>query len=174
MKSESEVKQKLVQLLGRNLEKEFQKKLGRKPSNCVHNHVHSSLVNRENRIEVEHTGLCMLNCEDPSSWEGRICETAADARFCPYFTPKNDKQKVYEEFMSKVKDLDSLQHEHRDILMLKWVLDDPSLSIKLSLWDRIKLFFRKDKIEKMQEPAASGNKEVESISEKLFDNRNDY
>lgn len=170
MRSESEIKNKYSQLLGRNLEKLFQKKLGKKPHNCAHNEVHSSLVNKDNRIQVEHTGLCMLNKDDPSSWEGKICETTADARFCPYFSPKHTKQEVYDEFMLKTSNNEVLQQEFRDLYILKWALGEEVETPKVSIIDRLKLWVRQyirdnyfTKFRRTDE-----NNEIDIISKSLF------
>lgn len=175
MREESEIRQKYTQLLGRNLEKAFQKKLSRKPHNCQHNHVHSSLTNKNNRIEVEHTGLCMLHSEDPSSWEGRICETAADARFCPYFTARYQKQDVYDEFMAKISDPEVIQHEFRDLHILKWTLGDSPIAPKLSLLDRIKFWLTNytwvnEKADKFE---LAPQEELDALTQKLFQNKDD-
>ena len=170
MRNEEEIRSKLNQLLGRNLEKSFQKKLGKKPHNCVHNHVQSSLVNKNNKIEVEHTGICMLNSENPDAWEGRICETVADARFCPYFTARYDKQKVYEEFMSKVSDVDSLQHEFRDLFILQWVLGEVDYKLEFTLLQKVKFWFLGLwlKIAEWVKLRRSSKDEVTDLTEKLF------
>jgi len=170
MRSEDEIKQKYKQLLGRNLEKTLQKKLGRKPHNCTHNHVQSTLVNKDNRIEVEHTGLCMLNGDNPSLWEGRICETSADARFCPYFTQKNSKQDVYNEFMEKIKDPEVLQHEYRDLYTLHWVLGEEIPESKLSLLDKIKFWINNHNIANLRFGTSKAEtvEEIEDLSRKLF------
>ena len=175
MREESELRQKYNQLLGRNLEKAFQKKLARKPHNCSHNYVHSSLTNKNNRIEVEHTGLCMLNADDPSSWEGNICETAADARFCPYFTARHQKQDVYDEFMAKISDPDILQHEFRDLHILRWALGEEQASPKLSFIDKIKFWITNytwvnDKAEKFE---FTSQEELDVLSKKLFQSNDD-
>ena len=168
MRKEEEIRQKYKQLLGRNLEKTLQKKLSRKPHNCVHNHVQSSLVNKDNRIEVEHTGLCMLNSDNPSTWEGRICETSADARFCPYFTQKHNKQKVYEEFMESIKDPEILQHEHRDLYILQWVIGEELT--ELSLLDKIKFWIKNYSFanNKFGSSTTSSGDDLDDLSKKLF------
>lgn len=170
MKSESEIRQKYTQLVGRNLEKVFQKRLGRKPHNCEHNYVQSSLVNKGNKIEVEHTGLCMFNSNDPSAWEGKICETAADARFCPYFNPRETKQQVYEDFMSKLSDSETLQREYRDLHILQWVLEEQSIAPKLSLLSRLKIWLFKyfNKAETFEDNEPISDREVDDLSKKLF------
>lgn len=170
MKSESEIRQKYTQLVGRNLEKVFQKRLGRKPHNCEHNYVQSSLTNKGNRIEVEHTGLCMFNSNDPASWEGKICETAADARFCPYFNPRETKQQVYEDFMGKLADPETLQREYRDLHILQWVLEEQNSPPRLSLWGKLKLWTARhfDKSEYTEELDTISTREVDDLSKKLF------
>jgi hypothetical protein len=175
MRSEDDIRQKYKQLLGRNLEKALQRKLGRKPHNCVHNHVQSTLVNKENKIEVEHTGLCMLNKENPALWEGRICETSADARFCPYFTQKHSKQVVYEEFMDRVRDPEVLQHEYRDLYTLHWVLGDEVPDSKLSLVDRIKFWLSNHNLANLRFGLvkAESPEEIDSLAKKLFHENED-
>jgi len=170
MKSEDEVRQKYAQLLGRNLEKNFQKRLGRKPHNCVHNHVQSSLANINNKIEVQHTGLCMLNSDQPDAWEGRICETSADARFCPFFTAKETKQEVYDDFMSKVTDPEFIQHELRDLYILQWVLGEQEVPPKLSLIDRIKFWVKNytEANRRVEDLDFQSSRQVEELSDKLF------
>lgn len=170
MRSEDDIRQKYKQLLGRNLEKALQKKLGRRPHNCVHNHVQSTLVNKENRIEVEHTGLCMLNSDNPSLWEGRICETAADARFCPYFNQKHKKQEVYQEFMDRVKDPDVLQHEYRDLYTLHWVLGDAIPESNLNLVDKIKFWISNYSLANLRfgSSKVENQQDIEELTSKLF------
>jgi len=170
MRDESEVKQKYHQLLGRNLEKAFQKKLGKKPHNCLHNHVHSYLNNKDNMIVVDHVGLCMLNSEDPSSWEGNICETVADARFCQYFSPRYNKQDIYVEFMEKISDPEVLQHEFRDMYMLRWVLGEEANLPKLSFLDKIKFWISNQEWANFRFGKSSLDNEenVEELTKKLF------
>lgn len=172
MRSSSEVRHKYNQLVGRHLERIFQKNLSQKPSNCVYNHIQEDLVPNRNRLEIETTGFCMYNSEDPVKWEGKICETLADARGCPYFTPKRTKQDLYNEYMGVLMNPEVLQHEYRDLYILQWVMDNPRYSTP-SLLQRIKnwvILHRGHNQERdlPTKPSQMGKDSIEDLSNKLF------
>jgi len=177
MKSEIEIKHKYDQLVGRHLEKLFQKHLSSKPWNCTHNYMQSGTTVVDGKVKVETTGLCMYNSNDPRKWEGKICETVADSYKCPYFNPVKEKQQIYDEYMKVLNDPDLLQHEYRDLYILQWVLGPET--IKIGIIQKIKNFFIKSKSYKDTKNIQlsgknNGNKNgssemsVEDISKVLF------
>lgn len=142
----------------------------RLPVMCVHNHRQPLDVRKKIEDEVNETfnritsgvrlpvlqtiGLCMLNSESSTEWEGNICEDPIDAQRCPYFEAKFDKVKIWEEFREQISDPDWLRVNLPEVYGLIWCLEmeRPELPWWSRIWHRF-LKINVEPIRSVEDPA---------------------
>lgn len=140
MKSESEIRNRLNQLLADELNRRIALASERLPERCTHNHRQSldsrkqvegetnEAYNRTTRgpsLPVLQTiGLCMLGSEDPTTWPGTICEEPVDAKRCPTFQARQGKTELLQEFRGQLRDATWLKEHGTEIHLLLWLLGE--------------------------------------------------
>ena len=171
MRTENEVADRIRFLLGEELSKRVAVASKRLPRHCKHNYLHSLDVRKRtegdfneayNRIELagkQTIGLCMLGQEDPSKWDGTICEDPIDAQRCPVYDPIVTKDTLEEEFLSQIKDLEWVQGNLPEVYGLLWALGSGKTP-DLPWWKRV--WFRMISIR--PDPLVSTKAEHEDIS----------
>lgn len=134
MKSETEISERVRDLLVAELRRRVQESTRKLPVRCKHNHRHPLDARRTVDGEPNSTynqitdskrtiGLCMYGAEDPTEWPGNICEDEIDAMRCPYFDPVKTEEEIVDEFQQSIKDPEWLQENLPGIYELRWVLD---------------------------------------------------
>lgn len=155
MKTESEVRDRVTELLGEELVRRAQEAEERLPRRCTHNHqqpldtrkhvegdmnpyyngVSRGVDDEGNPLPVVQTiGLCMLN--EPEK-HLTICEDPIDAKRCPFFTPAQGKEELYRTFVEQLQDPTWVRENLSEVHALLWVLDaaqTPSISFWKRLW----------------------------------------
>lgn len=120
MKSESEVRQKLKQVIYRHLKKRLRSNFKRTPNRCLHN----------TSVELEPgqtVGICVFH--QSTGPRGVPCDSRMggfeQAQKCPLFEPLQTKQEVKEVFRALVESEERgpLAAEYPDVAALMWVLD---------------------------------------------------
>jgi hypothetical protein len=151
MKSDDQIRCRIRELLAEELDRRVREATHRHPRLCVHNHrqplderkeVYGE-VNGYNRISngngeavTQTIGLCMLGASSPEEWKGAICEDDLDAQRCPYFTPIETKDDIWDEFQRNVNDGPWLAAHLPAVSELSWALD-PGLMPQLPWWKRL-------------------------------------
>lgn len=170
MKNDEEIRSRIVELLGEELERRVDEATQRLPHRCEHNHrqaldtrKHIGGVPNEgyNVIRTpEHThlpviqtmGLCMLGSENPDEWPGTICDEPIDAKRCPLFSPTDTRQSIYNTFVQDVQDVTWLQTEWPELHSLLWVAGLLGNTPRLPWWKRLWFFFRPMPLEPVHPP----------------------
>lgn len=164
MRNKADVESRIQYLLVQELNVRVQIAGRRLPHLCVHNHrqpldvrktvegEHNEEYNRITRgpsLPVVSTiGLCMLGAENPSEWPGNICEDPIDAQRCPYFTPKIDKQTLWNGFAEQIRNAEWLQEHMPEVYGLLWSLNVAALP-SLPWWKRVWYWILRIPIEPM-------------------------
>lgn len=122
MKTEGQVKHKLVQVRFRHLKREIRGGLSRRPQNCVHNGTVSTPSGP--------LGVCLLGAGSPASWEGTPCDErhGGDARAakCSFFASSQTKDALRDGFDGFLDgaSLPEIAERYPDMAALMWVLDE--------------------------------------------------
>jgi hypothetical protein len=120
MKSEGQIKHKLAQVRFRHLKRELRNGLSKRSENCQYNGV----VDLPGHPEV---GICLYKAEDPSQWNGGVCDSEMDDRpaKCPFFKSANTKDSLKESFDTFLDTADRARIAERypDMAALLWVMD---------------------------------------------------
>lgn len=118
MKTESEVRSKLRQILFRHRKKEMITALRVIPSNCIHN-VKMDSPNCQ-------IGVCGFG-RDTENWNQKICDEKFGgdnvASLCPYFQTQ-DPDEIKKSFKEAMITPGHIAYRYPDVRALKWVLDD--------------------------------------------------
>jgi hypothetical protein len=138
LRDESEITDRVQQLLAKEMQRRLSDAAERLPVRCVHNYRHSLDQRKQvegqpnenyNRITdhrslpvLQTIGLCMLGSEDVTEWPGTICEEPLDAKRCPYFTPKQNPEVLYRAFLDQLKNGDWIRDNLPAAHALLWVL----------------------------------------------------
>lgn len=143
MRTEDDIKKRLERLRRRYEHKYVEARIGRVPTNCVHNHLHSenklpySVSDLEDELELaprrnrtllvlddkpRTVRLCMLGSEDPSTWSMDVCDRAETAEACPHFRLKVPEQDVRDVFAEHMADDGYVATTYPDMAALQWVL----------------------------------------------------
>lgn len=145
MRTETEVQDRIRYLLTLEVDRRVLEATARLPHLCRHNHRHPLDVRKEiagdrneqyNRVvgtSLPTIGLCMLGAEDPMSWPGLICEDPIDAKRCPYFTPKVNKEALEKQFELEILDLAWVSENLPEVYGLLWSLGSQAMP-KLPWW----------------------------------------
>ena len=155
MKNNDEIQSRIHTLLLAELDRRVAEASQRLPNRCQNNHRQALDSRKEvageandgyNRADRRHLpvvqtiGLCMLGADDPTEWQGDICDEPADAQRCPHFTPTRTKDDVLEEFRREVEDEGWLTANLPAVAALLWVVDEAAPNYHLPWWKR--LWFR--------------------------------
>lgn len=140
MKTPREIKRKIKDLRYRYLQKKYKKLLSQRPENCK--------FNFRQPIKGENTtiGLCIpdIGSEiNEQEWQGDICDSSEDAKNCERYACKYSKKKITKEFNRETEDIEICREKYRDILMLKWALEEHK-----TLFQRFIGLFRREQEEK--------------------------
>lgn len=162
MKTNAEVQDRVRSLLIQELDRRVAEAHLRLPHRCIHNH-QQELDPRKNdlgetnpsynRIDrrylpvVSKMGLCMLGAENPEDWPGNICEDPIDAQRCPYFTPTESKEQIYETFQNDLRDPEWVSAHLPEVYGLLWVLGEELANYHVPWWKRILYAFLRIRLE---------------------------
>lgn len=149
MRSKAEIRDRIQELLSKELDARIAMAHRRLPSMCEHNHRQALDVRKRvedepnelyNRLErgprlpiAPTIGLCMLGSESPEDWPGNICEDPIDAQRCPWFSVRVNKETLIAEFQRQVADSAWLQEHMPEVYALSWVLNSQE---RLPWWKR--------------------------------------
>ena len=150
IRSELEVQDRIRHLLTVELDRCVAKATARLPHQCIHNHRQPLDVRKVvegeanpdyNRVErpghLPVIGLCMLGAEDPTQWNGTICEDPIDAQRCPYYTDPTSTHEVVEAtFHAQLQDLRWVEANLPEVYGLLWALGSETMP-KLPWWKAI-------------------------------------
>lgn len=152
MRSEIDVQDRIRYLLTQEINRRIKDARARLPHKCKLNARHPLDVRKTvdgernphyNQVAAgKHLpviGLCMLGAEDPTKWQGNICEDPIDAQQCPYFDPIDTKETVQTDFHLQIRDLEWVQANLPEVAGLLWALGSEALP-KLPWWKE--LWFR--------------------------------
>lgn len=163
MKNVEAIQARVRFLLVEELNARVQLASRRLPHLCVHNYRHAMDVRKKvndeanenyNRISLpvaQSIGLCMLGSDSPDDWQGTICEDPIDAQRCPYFNPRIDKKRLWDEFEHQLRDPEWLRTNMPEVYGLLWALDmqaPPPIPWWKQLWYKM----LRIKIEPLQPP----------------------
>lgn len=132
MKDKEAIERKLEEVQYQYFTREYGDKLSCRPKNCVHNYRHEE--------DGEEVGLCMLGAENYEEWPGNVCDEKETAQKCPFFELKHDQDSLKREFAEKMDDKSLLAREYKDIVALKWVLEDDE-DLEFGLMRKVYLFY---------------------------------
>lgn len=162
MKSKEAISKRLNRLRLRYAKQYIKQSQERCHTNCVFNHeqaplnklqykktpetFESSLSPRRNvtlLVLQEHDSVhfCTYGSEDPSTWNGLICDDDSISRSCKVFRPKVTSKEAREEFIRLLSDDAFVLEHYRDIATLQWVLENRIHEENLSILDRIALWW---------------------------------
>lgn len=129
MKTESEIKQKLKQVIFRHRKNYVQERLSRRPENCEHNRVVRLPVHTGNRASLRVCGYI----SDDGDTNDVVCDSTMagekQAQECPFFECGKDAKELKEEFKNRmglgkeVVPIGVIAKEYPDVAALKWALD---------------------------------------------------
>lgn len=154
MKTENAIRARLKKLRRRYLNKYVTASQERRHENCAYNvemmpldrHPHvmtefelaprvsSSVVIIHPDLPVR---LCIHGANDPTSWNGDLCDDDDVAKKCNRFKPRVSADEAKNEFNELLKDDDYVLKNHGDIAALQWVLNDRVHAMPLSLLEKI-------------------------------------
>lgn len=128
MKSESQVRQKIKQVVFRHRKKYVENGLKRWPSNCAHN----KLVRLRTPSSGKHQIRCCSLKNDDVDQTDLVCDRnlggLRQSRSCPYFEHRASAQDLKQEFVKKLGldgspvSLGELARDYPDVVALNWVL----------------------------------------------------
>jgi len=169
MRSDTEIQDRIRYLLTVELDRRVVGAKSRLPHQCVHNHrqpldVRKEIegetnpdynqVARHRRLPV--IGLCMLGAEDPTQWNGTICEDPIDAQRCPYYSdPNSTREAIEKAFQDQIQDLRWVELNLPEAYGLLWALGSETM-LRLPWWKAIWFRFiriRPDALTKVPPPA---------------------
>jgi len=183
VKSEDAIRSRLRKLRGRYLRKYVSSSQERRHENCVHNQKMTPL-NRDPQVMTElemaprvsssiiviqpdfPVRLCVHGIDDPSSWNGDLCDSDDVARSCKNFTPRVTSDQAETEFKSLLEDDAYVLENYKDIAALQWVLDERVHMISPSLLERVLLWVTTSF---SRVPKRNGSPEVPALPEEIWD-----
>jgi hypothetical protein len=166
MKRKSEVVKRVKTLLCQELDRRVWEARHRIPSRCVYNQQQElddqprvdgipnpgyNRIDRTGLPVVQTMGFCVKGAEDPTSWTGTICEDAADADRCPWFTPRQSKEDLLAEFTEQLRNKDWIQKHLPAVYELLWVLGTEPSNYHLPWWKRLWFRFLEIRVEPIRE-----------------------
>ncbi len=167
MRDTSEIEDRIRTLLCAELDRRVSEATKRLPRRCVNNHqqtldarpkIDGEMNENYNRIidkrglpVVQTIGLCMLGAYDPTQWNGTICEDPIDAQRCPDFTPKQNKEGLWQEFAEQLSDLAWIREHMPDVAALYWTISEAA-TVRLPWWKRLWFWAMRVKVEPQLPP----------------------
>jgi len=174
VRDEEEIRIRVQTLVQDELTRRTEAALERIPCHCVHNYRHpldarkrsnGDLNPQYNRIVterglpvVQEIGLCMLNAETPSEWEGTICDEPIDAKRCPVFSPIMSQQDVLQGLKAQTLDPQWVKDNVPEAHSLLWVLEEihlprvPWWKTLLAKLRGLRRRFRRNQVERLEPP----------------------
>jgi len=169
MRDATEIEERIRFLLVEELTARVKHAEQRLPHLCTHNYRHPLDVRKRvageandsyNRISqpgtrlpvVRTMGLCMLGAENVEEWPGTICEEPIDAQRCPYFNPKADKKKLWQEFAEQLKQPEWLRVNMPEVYGLLWAIDKMNVP-GIPWWKRLWYKLLRIRTEPLSQPA---------------------
>jgi len=162
MKNEEDIRSRVRELLGEELDRRTAEASERLPRRCVHNYRHPLDQRKQvsgepnesyNRITdnkglpvLQTIGLCMVGSDNPEEWGGTICEEPLDAKRCPIFNPLKSKHELLQEFEEQLRDQDWVRVNLAEVHALLWVLEEFK-SLTLPWWKKFLFKLLRIKIE---------------------------
>jgi hypothetical protein len=166
MRSESEVRERLQELITGELNQRLDLLGKRLPSLCTHNYLHTLDLRKKVGVEAtpnprfntitegensnQHIGLCLLGSDDPETWSGTICEDPVDAKRCPYFSSSHTKASILASLEKDLADEDWLDAHLPEARALMWILG--GYDFKISWWKRLLISLKIVKLEPVAPP----------------------
>lgn len=86
--------------------------------------------------------LCMYGSEDPTTWSGDFC-LEDKPKSCSVFKPRVSLEEAREEFSNLLADDEYVYNNMKDIAALQWVINKRVAFWKLSVFEKIALWFMK-------------------------------
>jgi hypothetical protein len=120
VKTEGQIRHKLVQVRFRHLKQTLRNGLSRRPENCVYNRA----------VEMQEGEVHFCGVED--SLSRPLCDAAHGglprAAACPLFECRNNKEELRRDFFARLKTatLAELAQDYPDMVALLWTLGDSS------------------------------------------------
>jgi hypothetical protein len=128
VKSESQVRQKLKQVLFRHRKEFLREQLHRRPENCKHNAVVHLPVHVATRSSLRICGLV----HESEGWNNRVCDSLIggdrQATQCPHYVCQHTPEELKLEFNEKIGlgqtpvEIGRLAKDYPDAAALMWVL----------------------------------------------------
>jgi len=160
VRSRDEVQCRIRGILVEELDRRLGEAGRRLPHVCRYNYRHPLDVRRTVRLDVldddpapnphynkisdnagQVMGLCTYGSEDPTEWNGDICEEPIDAQRCPMFVPIRSKDDVLQEFRRQLADPEWVAAHMPGLSELVWVLD--TLPPNIPWWRRVLWWFQR-------------------------------
>ena len=163
VKSYSDIKKRLRKLKFRYLRSHLKISQDRLFENCVHGYYHySSPIPQKPKVAVSGTlvphhqvtlvvlqdedkgpaPLCMYGSDDPNSWSGDMC-LGDKPKSCSVFKPRVSMESAQAEFTGSLEDDKFVYDNMKDVAALQWVVNERVAFWKLSLLEKISLWFMK-------------------------------
>lgn len=141
VKSEDDIARRLQNLVTRHQRLYIQERQDKLPHNCLHNYLHTpttqlkaskstntplaprkqvTLIVIQPEMPIR---LCTYGSNDPSTWNGDICDSEAQSRPCPYFTAKVSEANAAQEFREILEDDSETHTKYLDVATLQWALN---------------------------------------------------
>jgi hypothetical protein len=86
--------------------------------------------------------LCSYGSQDPSSWNGVICDDDNITKACPMFQPLVDSEQARVEAETLLADDEWVLTNMKDVAALQWVLGDRVYKKGLNWFQRLKLWIQ--------------------------------
>jgi hypothetical protein len=97
------------------------------PCNCVYNYAEP--VERSEPLDGGASSgpvrLCMLGAEDRQNWPGNVCDTVENARSCPFYEPRHEREDVLARLAEGMSDPEWIAEQDPELATLHWVLGEP-------------------------------------------------
>ncbi len=173
MKSESAIRGRLQRLVGRYRLRHIKESQRRLHLNCSYNIGHESkklpytVTEAETELDLAprklstlvviqdrdaSIRLCSYGIENPSAWNGFICDKDETAGSCGWFRPRVTADQASMSFDNLMSDDAKVAEEYSDVAALQWALNDRKAARRSSFWQRIKEWWLVRRLTKSPEP----------------------
>lgn len=115
MINEKDAKNKYKQLKYQHLKKIYEKNLAQIPTNCKYN----KQIQLPNKSQIN---ICGFDLEN--NYEIDLCYKKEHSLSCNAFCPKKNKEELYNEFMSSLKDDQIRATYYKDLNIMYWLYPD--------------------------------------------------
>lgn len=156
MKTESQVKARLAELIESEYATQVAKRSVLRPTSCKHNYRHpldtqkykdgepNPVYNQLDKVHLNvlpTIGVCLLGKEDPCTWSGTICEDEEHASSCHDYNPIKTLKDIQKEVSDDLSDKTWLAENRPDILELSWASEDLPRPKGPGFWSKLRSVF---------------------------------